>query len=151
MDLTYIKNKLENIKNDMINFIPNLLVSILIFILFYVIANCVKNLMSNDSKQNNIYKLGAEIEAEVEIDFESEQTSSQILTQMNKNLIFYQLSIIVYYGIITMGVIFALVHLGFNIGTVLAVLGSLGLALGLALQETLKNIISGPKKCIKLI
>ena len=131
MDLTYLSNKFQYIKTETINFAPTLLISIMIFIIFYVIANYVENLITNNSNQNNIKS---------ETNTESD---SQFLTELNKNLIFYQLGIITYYSIIVIGIIFALVNLGFNVGTILTLLGALGLALGLALQETLKNIISG--------
>ena len=62
---------------------------------------------------------------------------------LNNNLIYYQMNWIVYYTIIVFGFIVSLVNLGFNVATILTLLGSIGLALGLAFQETLKNIISG--------
>ena len=47
------------------------------------------------------------------------------------------------YTIICFGIIFALVNLGFNVTTLITILGTLGLAFGLACQDTLKNIIAG--------
>ena len=71
------------------------------------------------------------------------QSDYPVSDGFGSNLVFYQFGWIVYYGIIVVGIIFALVHLGFDIGAILTILATLGLALGLALQETLKNIISG--------
>jgi small-conductance mechanosensitive channel len=136
MDTTNYNDKLQSIKTKAINFAPTLLTSIIIFILFYVVAEYVKNYIKSHEGSNLISP------EQIILD-KSIQSKSKMLTELNKNLIFYQLGKILYYGIIITGIIFALVNLGFNVGTILTLLGTVGLAVGLALQDTLKNIISG--------
>jgi small conductance mechanosensitive channel len=128
-DSKYISEKFNLFLNNFIDTLPSLLLSIIIFVIFYIIAEYYRtSILGNEIKtQKNIL--------EQEMLFESEN--------LNKNLIYYQLSWIVYYSIILFGLIVSLVNLGFNVATIIALLGSIGLALGLALQETLKNMISG--------
>jgi small conductance mechanosensitive channel len=128
MNSTYFEEKFESIKKQTIDIAPTIIISIIIFIVFYVMASYIKNVITTNKKN------------QTGINQESEKT---ILNELNTNLVFYQLGWILYYSVIIIGIIFALVNLGFNVGTILTILGTLGLALGLALQETLKNIISG--------
>ena len=135
MNTTIINDKFESIKTQAINIAPTLLTSIIIFILFYVVAEYVKNYFmtiktyTTSSEQISIPKI--------------QPSNSKTFTELNRNLVFNQLGKMLYYGIIITGAIFAFVNLGFNVGTVLTLLGTVGLAIGLALQDTLKNIISG--------
>lgn len=117
MENQFWNDKISDIKNKMVDFLPGLLISIFIFIIFYVIAEKIHTLIV----KSHINKLSE---------------------QKNINLIYYQLSEITYYSIIIMGLIFALVNIGFNVATIITILGSVGLTLGLAFQETFKNIIS---------
>lgn len=117
MENQYWNDKISNIKNKMVDFLPNFLLSIFIFIIFYVIAEKIHN-------------------------YVIKSTINKLSEQKNINLIYYQLSDITYYSIIIMGLIFALVNIGFNVATIITILGSIGLTLGLAFQETFKNIIS---------
>ena len=55
----------------------------------------------------------------------------------------YQISEIFYYLIICVGIIFTCSNLGFNVAAMVTILGTLGLAIGFALQSSLQNIISG--------
>lgn len=135
MNTTIINDKFESIKTQAINIAPTLLTSIIIFILFYVVAEYVKNYFmtiktyTTSSEQISIPKIQA--------------SNSKTFTELNRNLVFNQLGKMLYYGIIITGAIFSFVNLGFNVGTILTLLGTVGLAIGLALQDTLKNIISG--------
>ena len=61
----------------------------------------------------------------------------------SKTLIHHQIGSVVYYLIIIVGIIFSIINLGFNITTIITILASLGLAIGIAMQGTLSNIISG--------
>lgn len=113
-------NYFDNIKNTIIGYFPSIAIAIFIIIIFYIIANYYKNYIIN----NNIK------------DENSLRTNSQ-------NLVYYELSWFVYYIIIIVGLLYALTYLGLNITTLVTILGIFGLALGLALQGTLTNIISG--------
>jgi small-conductance mechanosensitive channel len=48
-----------------------------------------------------------------------------------------------FYFIVLIGVIFSLNYLGFNISTILVVLGSVGIAIALAIQSTISQIVAG--------
>jgi small conductance mechanosensitive channel len=61
----------------------------------------------------------------------------------NKKIVFEILSKCSYYGILFVGFVYVLGQLGFNLNTVLVVLGSVGLAVALALQSSIANIASG--------
>jgi small conductance mechanosensitive channel len=117
MDLDFLYKKIDQLKSNIVDFIPTFLFSIFILIIFYVIAEYFKKYIMTSIKINN-----------------QEQHSISI--------IYYQLSTITYYFILAMGLIFALVNLGFNVATIITILGTIGLALGLAFQETFKNIIA---------
>ena len=123
MNNNYWNDKFESIKSHIIVIAPQVIISIFIFIIFYVIAEYYKSIILNKNKKNILIN-----------------NEQELITQ---NIIYYQLSLIVYYVIFCLGIIFALVNLGFNVATILTLLGTFGLALGLAFQETFKNIISG--------
>lgn len=123
MNMELIYNKFEQLKSNAIDFIPMLLLSIFILIIFYIIAEYFKKYITNLNKN-----------------YSQEHISV--------NTIYYQLGIISYYSILIMGIIFALVNLGFNVATIITILGTVGLALGLAFQDTFKNIIASI--CISL-
>lgn len=125
MDTNYFSNKYESIKKQAIDIVPSLIISIIIFIIFYVIANYYKNTMIVNKNINNQ-------ESEMIQDYNT-----------HKNLIYYQFVWIIYYSILFSGIMFALINLGFNVATILTILATFGLAIGLALQDFLKNIISG--------
>ena len=61
----------------------------------------------------------------------------------SKKILFEIFSQISYYAILFFGGVYLLAELGFNINTLLVILGSLGLALGLALQGSISNVASG--------
>lgn len=128
LDSKYIYEKINVFTNNFIDALPSLLLSIIIFIIFYVIAEYYRtNIIVNQKKiQKN--------------DLDQETLNYD---NLNINLIYYQLSRMIYYSIIIFGLIVSLVNLGFNVATIIALLGSIGFALSLALQETLKNMISG--------
>lgn len=64
-------------------------------------------------------------------------------TKLNHKIMYDTFSNILFYIIITSGVFFVLVKLGFNLNTILVVLGSVGLAIALALQESITNVTAG--------
>lgn len=131
MDNGFLYKKFEEFKSYFINILPTLMLSIFIFIIFYIVAEYFKKWMLPE-KNNNYYE---------------EQNQEQ--NRRNAiNIVYYQLSKITYFLIISLGLIFALVNLGFNIPTIITLLGTVGLALGLAFQETFKNIIASI--CISL-
>lgn len=62
----------------------------------------------------------------------------------NKNKILYTVvSSLVYYIIIFIGVVIALINLGYQLSTIFLVLGSIGLAIALAIQGAITQVVSG--------
>jgi small conductance mechanosensitive channel len=108
----------ENIKKSITNKIPNFVGSLFIFLLFLIIANIVKNYIIKPDVFD-------------ETNYES------------KSLIQHQIGSFIYYIIFTIGMVFAVINLGFDMTTIITILASIGLALGIAMQGTLSNVISG--------
>jgi small-conductance mechanosensitive channel len=114
----------QNIKNAVSEKIPNITGSLFIFLLFLIVANIVRNSISNEPIIDS--KL---------LDDETNYAS--------KTLIQHQIGNFVYYIILIVGIIFAVINLGINTTTIITILASMGLALGIAMQGTLSNVISG--------
>ena len=132
IEANYIYEKLHSFLNIFIDSLPSLILSILIFVIFYVIAEYYKY---------RVIRKKSIIEQDSKSIIEQESNDNNI--SLDNNLIYHQINWIIYYSIIVFGLIISLVNLGFNVATIITLLGSLGLALGLAFQETLKNMISG--------
>jgi small conductance mechanosensitive channel len=66
-----------------------------------------------------------------------------IKNNTNKNLLYYELSYSIYYLIIIVGALVSLIIMGVNTGTIIALIGSIGVATALAAQGTLNNLIGG--------
>jgi small-conductance mechanosensitive channel len=113
----YLNETFELVKLKFIDNIPTLLVSIFLFIIFYIVATYYKNLFIKD------YVI-------------SEELSST-------SLINNQIGWLLYYTILIIGIIFAIVNLGISIATIITLLAAFGLAFGLALQGTFGNVING--------
>jgi small-conductance mechanosensitive channel len=129
MYTNYISEKFYLFINNLVDNIPSIILSIFIFIIFYIIAEYYKsNLIPQKTKL---------IKSEIEMEYVQE------LSSYKNDLIYYQLSWLVYYSIIIFGLLVSLVNLGFNVATIITLLGSIGFALALALQDSIKNIISG--------
>jgi small conductance mechanosensitive channel len=115
----------QNIKKTISDKTPNFVGSLFIFILFLVIANIVRSIITKEDS----------VITNLSVNEETNYSS--------KNLIQHQIGSFVYYIILIIGGIFAVINLGFNVTTIITILASMGLALGIAMQETLSNIISG--------
>lgn len=129
MDTNYITEKFNTFFENFVDNIPTLLASIFIFVIFYIIAEYYKSIII--PKKPKLKK------SEMEPELEQEQSP------YNNDLIYYQLSWLVYYSIIMFGLLVSLVNLGFNVATIITLLGSIGFTLALALQDSVKNIVSG--------
>jgi small conductance mechanosensitive channel len=69
---------------------------------------------------------------------------SQVITKIkNKNLAYEIIGNFISYTILFFGIIYGLTIIGFNISTILVVIGSFGITIALALQTTLTHLISG--------
>jgi small conductance mechanosensitive channel len=114
----------QNIKNTVSEKIPNIIGSLFIFLLFIIVAKIIKNSISNEPI----------IDPNI-IDDE--------INYASRTLVQHQIGNFVYYIILIVGVIFAVINLGINTTTIITILASMGLALGIAMQGTLGNVISG--------
>jgi len=112
---------IENIKKEIKNRTPKIIESIFIFIIFLIVATIIKN--------NTAYN---------EKDIVDDEKN-----YITRNLIQHQIAHLIYYIILIIGAIFCFINLGFNITTIITIFASFGLALGIAMQGTLGNIISG--------
>jgi small conductance mechanosensitive channel len=72
-----------------------------------------------------------------------QQINENMFMKQLENLIQHQIGSFVFYIILTVGSIFAVINLGFNVTTIITILASMGLAIGIAMQGALGNIISG--------
>jgi small-conductance mechanosensitive channel len=103
---------------DTSNFFNNLfsfktLISILIMIVSVIIATIASNKLNNTNINNN------------------------------RKIVIATLSNIVYYVIILIGFLISLLNAGFQIGSIIVVLSSLGIALALCIQNILKQFVAG--------
>jgi small conductance mechanosensitive channel len=105
-------------KEKLIEYLPKVGASFLIVIIFYVIAIIVNKRLLNYILINNS-------------------------KNVKKKLIYDFLAKILYYAIITIGIFLGLANLGFNINTLLVIFGSAGLALALAIQSSVSQLVAG--------
>lgn len=143
MDTNFIKDKTQLFLNNVVDYLPLFLSSVFIFIIFYTVAEYFKS--SILPPKNKLTKTEVKLRQELsqELSQEIKEEKLDLKDTMHDTLIFNQLSWLIYYSIIVFGIIVSLANFGFNVATIIALLGSLGFALGLALQDTIKNIISG--------
>lgn len=139
INANYLRGKFLLFGNNIVDNIPLFLSSVFIFIIFYAIAEYYKSLIIppkiklTKSETVLIQEMRQEIQSEID----------QGIPVYDSSLIYNQLSWLVYYSILVFGAIVSFVNLGFNVTTIITILGSTGFALALAIQDSLKNIISG--------
>lgn len=115
---SFFESFVSDAKTSAIKHVPPIIKSIAIIIVAFIIAAIVKKYILNLSK-----------------DYDSRPNNDKILYDL--------LSTISYYVIIIIGFFMALVNLGFNIGSVLVIFGSIGLAIALSIQNTIAQMVSG--------
>lgn len=114
MDFNYYFDRFDLINNDTINYAQKLFIAIFIFILFYIVAVYSEKYFIDANNKSN-----------------------------NKKILHAQIGWIIFYIIVFFGFIFSLTYLDINIAPLFAILATFGLGIGLALQDSIKNIISG--------
>ena len=112
-----IQSHMKIAKEKIISYLPRFFISIAVIGITYLIAILVYN------------KITA-----VEVDKGAVQ---------NGKIIFKTIGDITFFSILGFGIILVLVNLGVELSTLFVVLGSVGLAVALALQDTISNISSG--------
>lgn len=113
-----IKAFIEDSKKKAITHAPPIIISIVIIIITFIIAHIVKKNIANLSK---------------DVDFKPN----------NDKILYDLLSNIAYYTLIIIGILIALVNVGFNLSSLLVVFGSIGLAIALSIQSTIAQAVSG--------
>ena len=112
-----IQSHMKIAKEKAISYLPRLFFSIVVIGITYIIALLAYN------------KITA-----VDVDKKTVQ---------NGKIIFKTVGDIAFFSILGFGIILVLVNLGVELSTLFVVLGSVGLAVALALQDTISNISSG--------
>lgn len=130
LNVTNIANNVNTLKQKIINFAPTIAMSILIFLLFSTLASYVKELIIGKNKFNVKSTTVSEVKYE-------------IYNYGSYDLINRELANLVYYFILIMGIIFSIINLGIASATIITIIASVGLAIGLALQGVLTNMVSG--------
>lgn len=118
----FLLDKLEIIKIQTVEYTPKLILSLIIFIASYYVAQYYKDRIISQGDKN---------------------MTKEELKKKKVNLLYYQMGYIIYYMILFVGSIFAILNLGISSATILTVLGTLGLSIALALQGTITNVTSG--------
>ena len=119
---------IDIIKNKMIEFIPRL------FIFFLIIK------ISLESAKYIKYKI---IDIGLEKITQNIPSDEKYSNKNKANMLYYAISNIAYYLITIIGIIIAFINLGVQVATILTIFGTLALGIGLSMQGTLINIISG--------
>lgn len=114
LDLMY-----SNVKNVAITYVPKLIIFYIIISIFFIIAEYYRKIIIDKGTEQN-KKLNNK-----------------------RNLLFIQLSNIVYYIIISGGIIFGVINLGIQTSTIITLLGASSLAIGLACQGVLSSLVAG--------
>jgi small-conductance mechanosensitive channel len=125
--MDYIDNIIKPIRDIKIdkNIINKIIISIFIFIIFLVIGDIVFKLIVGNNYINNI-----------NIKIAAENNYSQ------NNILLDQIGNLVYYTIIIVGIIYALLSIGLQITTIMAIFGVLSLAISFAVTQTIQNIFA---------
>lgn len=135
----FVNNKYQNIKTYVSNNMPKIIMSILILLVFFTVANYYKALIIDKGVKNS----GSEIPTQEVIKILTETNKNVNSEVYKQNIIKYELGYIVYYLIIFAGIIITITNIGIESSSIFAILGTLGLAIGLALQGSLTNLTSG--------
>lgn len=108
---------LKTAKIKLISYLPRFFLSLGVIFISYILAQLTFNHITR-----------------VDVDKETVQ---------NGKIIFKTLGDVAFFSILSFGIIIVLVNLGVELSTLFVVIGSVGLAVALALQDTISNISSG--------
>lgn len=130
MDLNNLPSYADKIKSGIYDIGPKLITSIIILIIFITLANVFKNYFTN-----------AFLKSKVSV--EQENLQLQIQNNQSRNIAYQQVQYIIFYLIYAFGIFVALINLGVQTNTILAILGIFVVGIGLSLQTTINNIWAG--------
>ena len=123
-------------REKLVSFAVNLFFAVIIFLIFFTIGKIALN---------KIKHIRPETESEKEIEIRRleiprpNRRDNRNFSQLHRNFI----AEFVFYTLILIGVMFAFTKMGFNINTLLVILGSIGIAVAFGFQNLIKQIISG--------
>jgi len=111
-------NFFNNILNDFLSVLPNIIYSILIFIFFLVVGNVIYHFIVNKADKT-----------------------------ISNNIIIEEFGYLLYYLIVILGFIIAIINLGVQTATIITLLGTFAIALGLSLKGCIDDIVAGIYLC----
>lgn len=123
-------------KEKLVAFAVNLFFAVIIFLIFFTIGKIALN---------KIKHIRPETESDEEIKLRNleiprpNRRDNRNFSQLHRNFI----AEFVFYVFILIGVMFAFTKIGFNINTLLVILGSVGIAIAFGFQNLIHQIISG--------
>ncbi len=120
----------DQVKDHVYNFGPKLVTSIIILIVFVTLANIFKKYFRDSLLDSPVM-------------VEEEGIRLSINNHKSRNIAYQQLEYIIYYLIYIFGIFVALINLGVQTNTILAVLGIFVVGIGLSLQTTTANVWAG--------
>ena len=120
-------------KEKIITSIVNIFFAIIIFLFFYTIAKIsLKNIekinFNKSNEKNNNLKIP-----------KPNKQDNENFSKIHRKFI----AELVFYIIIIIGIFFALSRIGFNVSSLLVILGTIGFAIAFGLQNLIQQIISG--------
>lgn len=107
-----------NTENKFVDFFKNLLIAISIFIVFYLLSVLLNKFFEKYVDKND--KLN-----------------------VSKSLFYDFMKKLINFGLMSAALLIAAIQLGFNMGTIFVILGSVGLALALSMKDFLGQFIAG--------
>ncbi len=107
-----------NTKNTFVDFFKNVVIAISVFIIFYLISILLNKFFERYIDKND--KLN-----------------------VSKSLFYDFIKKLIHFGLLSSALLIAAAQLGFNLGTIMVILGSIGLAMALSMKDFLGQFIAG--------
>ena len=115
---------IKSSKAKLIEFGPKLITSIIIIIVSFIIAKIIYQVIISKA-------------------VDTANTEKAKKNMINNRIIIETFASIIYYLVIVIGFLIALVSLGIQLSSIFVILGSVGLAIALSIQGTISNISAG--------
>ena len=115
---------IKSSKAKLIEFGPKIITSIIIIVVSFIIAKVIYQVI--------ISKM-----------VDTPTTEKEKKNMLNNRIIIETFASIIYYLVIVIGFLIALVNLGIQLSSIFVILGSVGLAIALSIQGTISNISAG--------
>lgn len=102
----------------------------------------IDNIINNVFKIRTLISIGIIIATVIIATIVSNKFNN-VSVKKNKKIVMSTIANIVYYVIILIGILISLLNVGFQLGSIIVVLSSMGIALALGVQNILKQFVSG--------